>query len=331
MGRGASLTSEEKGKILAYRDSNLTTRQIAEKISRSQTVVCHFLRNPSNYGKNMKKPARKALTACEERRILREASNSMCSAAKIRLNLGVNASEATVRRVIRKAKHLKRLKLKKKPPLTDVRKHARSLFARSHMAWNTEWYQIVFSDEKRFNLDGPDGFNYYFHDIRKEEHYLTRHHSREGGIMVWGAISYYGAFELQFVSSKMNATCYRELLQKALPHFFNIFGPLPWTFQHDNAPIHTARVVKKWIKDQNVTLMEWPPYSPDLNIIENVWGWLSRKVYQSGRQFEDIESLKNAIKSAWSELSLNLLKSLYDSMPDRIYEVISNKGSYTHY
>lgn len=113
MGRGTTLTLEERGKILAYHDSKLTTRQIAEKIGRSQSVVSHFIRNPSSYGKNMHKPTRKALTTSEERRILREASNSTCSAVKIRQNLGVNASIATVRRVIRKAKHLKRLKLKK--------------------------------------------------------------------------------------------------------------------------------------------------------------------------------------------------------------------------
>lgn len=331
MGRGTTLTLEERGKILAYHDSKLTTRQIAEKIGRSQSVVSHFIRNPSSYGKNMHKPTRKALTTSEERRILREASNSTCSAVKIRQNLGVNASIATVRRVIRKAKHLKRLKIKEKPPLTDVRKQSRCVYARNHMAWNREWHQVVFSDEKRFNLDGPDGYNYYFHDLRKEEHFLTRHHSREGGIMVWGAISYYGTFEIQFVSSRMNANKYKEVLQNAFPHFSNIFGSLPWTFQQDNAPIHTSRVVKKWISEQNVKLMEWPPYSPDLNIIENLWGWLTRKVYQSGRQFESVESLKAAILSAWSEVSLDYLKSLYDSLPDRIFEVISNKGGFTHY
>lgn len=129
----------------------------------------------------------------------------------------------------------------------------------------------------------------------------------------------------------MNAIRYKELLQNAFPHFSNLFEPLSWTFQQDNAPIHTARIVKKWISDQNVNLMDWPPYSPDLNIIENLWGWLSRKVYQSGRQFEDVDSLKSAIQNAWSEVSLDYLKALYDSVPDRIYEVISNKGGYTHY
>lgn len=56
------------------------------------------------------------------------------------------------------------------------------------MTWSNEWYRVVFSEEKKFNLEGPDGFNYYFHDLRKEEHNLNRLHSLEG--VLWsGAVS----------------------------------------------------------------------------------------------------------------------------------------------
>ncbi|KRF98923.1 uncharacterized protein Dwil_GK27746, partial [Drosophila willistoni] len=103
--------------------------------------------------------------------------------------------------------------------------------------------------------------------------------------MVWGAISYYGTCDLQFLTSRMNAQDYNTVLKTAFPYFQNVFQNLQWTFQHDNAPIHTARSVKSWIQGQKVDLMEWPPYSPDLNIIENVWGWLVRKVYESGKQY----------------------------------------------
>ena len=199
------------------------------------------------------------------------------------------------------------------------------------MAWVKQWNTVVFSDEKKFNLDGPDGYNYYFHDLRKEERFLNRNHSCVGGVMVWGAISYYGTCELQFVSSKMNAITYKGVIEKAFQHFDNIFGPIPWTFQHDNAPIHTARAVKQWISGQNVQLLEWPPYSPDLNIIENVWGLLSRKVYEGGRQFENTATLIEVIKKSWATISISVLENYYNSLKNRIFDVIVNKGGSTKY
>lgn len=331
MGRGKSLTNEEKLKIKIYKESGQSIHKIADKIGRSRNVVSIFLRNESTYGKNMKGRTKSSLSAADKRAILRAASNSHDTSTQIKAKTGVAVSVRTVQRVISKAEHLKRLKLKKKPPLNDVRKKIRLQFSHNHMTWNNEWHRVVFSDEKKFNFEGPDGFNFYFHDLRKEEHQLDRLHSRVGGVMVWGAISYYGTCDLQFLSTTMNANCYNDVLKRAFPHFSNLFGDLQWTFQHDNAPIHTARVVKSWIRDQNIKLLDWPPYSPDLNVIENVWGWLVRKVYASGKQYSNKEELIEAIKLAWSSISLDYIKSLYDSIPNRIYEVILHKGGSTHY
>lgn len=54
-------------------------------------------------------------------------------------------------------------------------------------------------------------------------------------------------------------------------------------------------------------------------------------VYEGGKQNEDKETLNAAIKRAWREISLSYIDSLYNSMKERIYEVITNKGGSTHY
>jgi len=78
-------------------------------------------------------------------------------------------------------------------------------------------------------------------------------------------------------------------------------------------------------------LLEWPPYSLDINIIENIWGLLYRRVYEEGRQFSDTGALVEAIKKAWSTISLNEIKKYYDSLPNRMFEVIKKKGVHTKY
>lgn len=72
--------------------------------------------------------------------------------------------------------------------------------------------------------------------------------------------------------------------------------------------------------------MEWPAKSPDLNIIENVWGILARDVYANARQFANVQELKNAIEAAWERLAIPVFQNLYKSLPKRMIAVIKKNG-----
>jgi transposase len=102
-------------------------------------------------------------------------------------------------------------------------------------------------------------------------------------------------------------------------------------FQQDNARIHTSQITKDFLCEQNVRVMEWPPLSPDLNPIENLWGILSRKVYANGKQYHSINELKKSIQEAWDGIPMTVLNNLVKSMPNRCIEVLKRNGRKTSY
>lgn len=191
--------------------------------------------------------------------------------------------------------------------------------------------QVIFSDEKKFNLDGPDGFNGYWRDLRKEPLYFSRRNFGGGSLMVWGAISEDKPLEIQFTSTRMNSEDYITVLRSSLINFLKENRQKQWIFQQDNAAIHTSRQTMAWFKANSIQLLAWPACSPDLNPMENTWGILVRRVYADQRQFSAVEELKHAIIEEWGKLDSQLLKKLILSMSKRIFDIVKAKGSQIKY
>lgn len=186
---------------------------------------------------------------------------------------------------------------------------------------------MIFSDEKKWNLDGPDGFRGYWRDLRKEPLYFSKRNFGGGSVMVWGAFSVTGCLELQFTSSRMKSKDYTDVLQMSLVPFIRQNPATQWVFQQDNARIHVSRETKSWFSSNSIEVLEWPACSPDLNPIENLWGVLVRRVYTENRQFNSVEDLKRAIVEEWNAIDLNLIQNLINSMKTRIFNTILKKGA----
>jgi transposase len=331
MPRTNLLTEDEKSKIGVYSELGFTHREIANKMKRSQSAITRYLKNlrsPSS-----KKPLGRpnAVSPRYRNSILRAASNKVTSVGKIKHELGVPASRTTVWRVMNSSKILENKKILKKPKLTPEHKINRLDFARRTMTWNQEWQNIIFSDEKKFNLDGPDGFHHYWHDLRKNERVFSRRAQGGGSVMVWAGFTSKAKTEICFVDTRLNSSGYCRLLNNHLLNFMSQYPDQDLIFQQDNAPCHRAISTMEWLEERGISTLPWPPLSPDLNPIENLWGLLCRDVYAGGRQFSSINELKAQILLSWENMQLKTLQTLINSMPSRIFQTILKNGASTDY
>ncbi|GBM19395.1 Transposable element Tc3 transposase [Araneus ventricosus] len=149
--------------------------------------------------------------------------------------------------------------------------------------------------------------------------------------MVWAAFGFNGQVGLAFSDGRQNFPKYIETLENHLMPLAENIGGRNWEYQHDNAPNHTSCVTKNYLNSKNVTVLEWPPVSTDLNSIENVWGIMSRKVYENGGQFYSVNALKTSIESAWYNLEPEIFQTLIMSMEECVYDVLLKNGKTLSY
>lgn len=354
MPKGKSLSEYEKCEIDIYYKNGNSINAISRELSRSYGVVKEYIKLGGRYGFNNNKRGRKqVLTIRDKRIVFREATIHRRSVRQIQKEQFPDISYTTIHNSLMKNEQILFKKAKVKPPLQPQHYSARLEFAWDKKTWTDEWRNVVFSDEKRFNLDGPDGYSGYWHDLRKEEKVFSARQNGNfyhilsffisiypifkggGTLMFWGGFGYYGLLPIVKTSNKLNATGYQDILQKSLiNNGQNITdaGVHGYIFQQDNASIHTAISTRKYISDlENVQLLEWPSRSPDLNPMENLWGVLARRVYGNGKQYSTLSQLESAVYREWYSIENTILENLINSMPNRMGQVLISKGGNTKY
>lgn len=126
----------------------------------------------------------------------------------------------------------------------------------------------------------------------------------------------------------VNGAVYQQILNENLLPSMHPDGN--YVFMQDNAPCHIAPSTIEWLEQHNINFgIDWPPQSPDLNPIENLWDHIDRKVHS--RTYRNVEELWKAIQDAWTSIPRDLIENLVDSLPNRIDEVKNNRGNPTRY
>ncbi|XP_025265594.1 uncharacterized protein LOC112638308 [Camponotus floridanus] len=142
-----------------------------------------------------------------------------------------------------------------------------------------------------------------------------------GNILVWGCFSWAGVGNLVKINGIMTADVYIDIINENLEECLLKLGLEDnFIFQQDNDPKHTAKKSQAFFRSCRIKQLEWPPQSPDLNPIENLWAILDNRINKSG--VTNKNSYFEALQLAWENLDPQHLKNLIESIPKRLQKVL---------
>jgi transposase len=332
MGRSKDLTEGEKSIVIKEMAKGKTPKAIAEQINRHVVTVKIFLQNPSKRKSRKDRGVLKSVSKRDMNRLKRSVRKLPGStSAKIFEDADLpDITKTTRNRLLRKIAAIK--SPAKRPPLTSRHKRLRMEWSKKYM--KTEIKFVLFTDESRATLDGPDGWAKGWVFNGDDCPTRMRRQQGGGGVMIWGGIignELVGPFRVP-EGVKLTSVTYCEFLKNALEPWLDDL-PLSQLKKHDNAPSHAAKATTTFLKSlgfMNDTLMVWPPNSPDLNPIENLWSIIKRQVYADGKQYSSKNDLWMAIKESAASIPKYTIKKLTDSVNDRLFDVIRLHGAHVN-
>lgn len=214
--------------------------------------------------------------------------------------------------------------------MSDAHRRERVRFAEEYQHFDWLNNVVIFTDEKTFKSD-KDGRKILWRKRGERYSELNLLPNRMSGRLTlgfWGWMSSMGPGELVEVGGKFNSHNYLDILRDVMLPTVRIVYPHEHIyFVQDNCAIHKARVVRNWLQTQeDVTIINWPSKSPDLNPIENLWGqmilnWDSSDVRNKNNLQELVTStweLMRGRESCWNMVA---------SMKSRLEQIIESNGA----
>ncbi len=121
----------------------------------------------------------------------------------------------------------------------------------------------------------------------------------------------------------INEACGVPILNKIIDHHLML--------QHDNARPHVASICTQFLEAENIPVLAWPSYSPDMSPIEHVWDALDLRLRQRVPIPANIHQLHTAIEEEWTNIPQATVNNLINSMRRRCAALREANGGHTRY
>ncbi|MBW0498009.1 hypothetical protein O181_037724 [Austropuccinia psidii MF-1] len=102
------------------------------------------------------------------------------------------------------------------------------------------------------------------------------------------------------------------------------------TLMEEGAPIHDTIASQEWHDQHQICKLNWPPSSPDLSPIKNLW-FKMKHIFTCLFNPKMMDKLTVAINAVWDDLPFDHLDSLFQSLPRRMKMFIDQNSAPTHW
>lgn len=337
-----------KARIWTLSEEGYTPTQIATKTLTPRSTITTFLnrhtQSPTPGFENQPgRGAMRKLTSRDERALLRVAGSDTRMTLKALATpskSGQQLNHHTVAAILKRNGKAKR-RPRKKPFLSELHRKKRRLFCVSEKLRKRDNRLVCWSDEVTFEVGEDTRTFWVTRGAGREEEYANKNlrptfKSGRTTVGVWSCFcgDEMGPLYILPEGENMTAKRYHWVLQRLYIPFYERmkqkYGK-EVVMQEDNAPWHTAKIIKAYLNTKKVNRMSWPPQSPDLNPIENLWKWIKDLIAKRKHRVNNAKEMRMVLSEIWPIIDPSFLLKLCDSVPRRHIACLKNKGGATKY
>nr|CAH7754938.1 unnamed protein product [Callosobruchus chinensis] len=149
--------------------------------------------------------------------------------------------------------------------------------------------------------------------------------------MFWGGIRFNGITQLIHIPGTMTSAYYLQNIINAVVQPLRKDIGDQFIFMDDNARLHRTRAVQQALENGNIARLEWPAMSLDMNIIEHVWNYVSRAIFNRNNPPRGTKVLIVAATEEWDNIPQEVINNLIIRIHRHVDALIRSSGGNTKY